>query len=291
MLQLKNLNRRKFLAATALAAGSVSFLGGEGFAESSAVVVVRHDIALARLPRSFDGFTIAQLSDFHYEQFTEKPITEAVAIVNRLAPDLIVLTGDFVTSPLFELPKTLRSAASAAEPCAAILRKLRAREGVYAVLGNHDVAADPGRITRILAGHHIPVLCNRSVALERDGQTMWLVGIDDAFIGHADLAAALRGIPAEETTILLAHEPDFADRAALLPIDLQLSGHSHGGQIWIPGLGAPWLPPLARRYPRGLYQVRDLTLYTNIGIGTIHAPIRLNCPPEVTLLRLRALKG
>jgi predicted MPP superfamily phosphohydrolase len=98
----------------------------------------------------------------------------------------------------------------------------------------------------------------------------------------------LRGIPPVEATILLAHEPDFADEAANYPIDLQLSGHSHGGQIWIPVIGAPWLPPMSRRYPRGLYRVKDLTLYTNMGIGTIHAPIRLNCPPEVTLITLRS---
>jgi predicted MPP superfamily phosphohydrolase len=88
-------------------------------------------------------------------------------------------------------------------------------------------------------------------------------------------------------TILLAHEPDFADEVMFAPVDLQLAGHSHGGQIWIPGIGAPWLPQLARKYPRGLYQLGKLTLYTNLGIGTIRVPVRLNCPPEVTLITLR----
>jgi len=87
---------------------------------------------------------------------------------------------------------------------------------------------------------------------------------------------------------LLVHEPDFADDAALYPVDLQLSGHSHGGQIWLPGIGAPWLPLYARRYPRGLRRIGQLTLYTNLGLGTIRVPIRLNCPPEVTLLTLRS---
>src|SRR6185312_15178332 len=99
-----------------------------------------------------------------------------------------------------------------------------------------------------------------------------------------DLGAAIEKIPSGETTILLAHEPDFAEEAALNSVDLQLSGHSHGGQIWIPGIGAPWLPPLGRRYPRGMYNVGNLVLYTNIGIGTIRAPIRINCVPEVTLI-------
>jgi predicted MPP superfamily phosphohydrolase len=125
------------------------------------------------------------------------------------------------------------------------------------------------------------------VPLERGTHRLWLAGIDDVLRGRPDLGAAIGKIPANEATILLAHEPDFADEASLLPIDLQLSGHSHGGQIWIPGIGAPWLPPLSRKYPRGLYQIGKLTLYTNIGIGTIRAPIRINCPPEITLITLR----
>ncbi|MBV9182377.1 MAG: metallophosphoesterase [Acidobacteria bacterium] len=291
LFPLNKLNRRNFLFATALAAGGVTGLAGEGFAETHELKVVKLEIPLERLPRSFDGFTIAQLSDFHYELFTAKPISQAVEMVNRLAPDLVALTGDFVTSPLFEGPRSLRKVAALAAPCAAILSKLRARYGVYAVLGNHDVASDSGRITRILADNEIPVLRNRAIALKRRADRIWLVGLDDAFIGRPDLGEALKEVPADEATILLAHEPDFADEAVLLPIDLQLSGHSHGGQVWIPGLGAPWLPPLARKYPRGLYRIRNLTLYTNIGIGTIHAPIRINCPPEITLIRLRALNS
>ena len=99
-----------------------------------------------------------------------------------------------------------------------------------------------------------------------------------------------RLLPFAVVDALLAHEPDFADEASLTPVDLQLSGHSHGGQVWLPGIGAPWLPPLGRRFPRGLYKVGNLTLYTNIGIGTIRAPIRINCPPEITLITLRSKK-
>jgi hypothetical protein len=134
----------------------------------------------------------------------------------------------------------------------------------------------------------MPVLANRAVPLERGKDRIWLAGVDDVLKGRPDLAMALAGIPASECTILLAHEPDFADEASVMAVDLQLSGHSHGGQIWLPGLGAPWLPPLARRYPRGLYKIRETTLYTNVGLGTIHAPVRLNCPPEITLITLRS---
>jgi predicted MPP superfamily phosphohydrolase len=146
----------------------------------------------------------------------------------------------------------------------------------------------PGRIIRTLEESGIRVLRNQSVPLQRGHDRIWLAGIDDLLRGQPDAGATISSIPENETTILLAHEPDFADDAALMPIDLQLSGHSHGGQIWIPGIGAPWLPPMARVYPRGIHRIRNLTLYTNIGIGTIRAPIRINCPPEITLITLRS---
>ena len=282
------LTRRKFLYTGLLAAAGATALGLDGFIESYRPDVVKLEISLARLPESFDGFTIAQLSDFHYEDyFSAVPIRKAVQIVNGLKPDLIVLTGDFVTVPLFGGRAAKIRAANSAVPCAEILCGLQAPMGKFAVLGNHDVQAGSARITGMLADQQIPILRNQAVPLERDTDRLWLIGVDDALRGEPDLGAAIRHIPDNHGRILLAHEPDFADESSLLPIDLQLSGHSHGGQIWIPGIGAPWLPPLSRKYPRGLYQVGNLTLYTNIGIGTVRAPIRINCPPEITLITLR----
>jgi predicted MPP superfamily phosphohydrolase len=283
------LSRRKFLWTGAVAAAGVAVTSGRGFSESNHPQVTRLEIPLARLPQAFDGVTIAQLSDFHYEgHFSEVPIRKAVETVNGLHPDLIVLTGDFVTVPLLDGSRNVRRFAQTAEPCARILQDLQAPLGKFAVLGNHDCASDPARVTRAMLDHRIPVLLNRSVPLERGSGRIWLAGIDDALEGRPDVGLALETIPQEDLIVLLAHEPDFADEASLTPVDLQLSGHSHGGQVWIPGIGAPWLPPLARRYPRGLYKVGNLTLYTNIGIGTIRVPIRINCPPEITLITLRA---
>jgi predicted MPP superfamily phosphohydrolase len=165
---------------------------------------------------------------------------------------------------------------------------LRARLGVFAILGNHDVASVPDFITECLENHGIRVLRNTSLPIEQGKARFWLAGIDDVMQGVPDLSRTLTSIPKEETVVLLSHEPDFADEAALHPIDLQLSGHSHGGQIWLPIIGAPWLPPYAQKYPRGKYQVGRLTLYTNIGLGTIRVPMRLNCTPEITLFTLRA---
>src|SRR5438128_7131075 len=241
-------------------------LGLDGYSESNHVQLRRIEIPLARLPGAFDGFTIAQLSDFHYEpEFSLRPIRKAVEMVNGLRPDLIALTGDFVTVPMFHYRarSSIRSALTA-EPCAELLRPLHAAMGKFAVLGNHDVASHSAIVAGALHTHGIPVLANRSVPIERGSSRIWLAGTDDVLEGRPDLGATLRGIPANETVIVLAHEPDFADVAALNAIDLQLSGHSHGGQVWIPGVGAPWLPALARKYPRGVHQVGRLTLYTNI---------------------------
>jgi uncharacterized protein len=284
----EKLSRRKFLYTGAIAATGVAVAGAWGFSESNHPQVTRLEIPLARLPRAFDGFTIAQLSDFHYDdRFSTTPIRKAVEIVNGLHPELIVLTGDFVTVPVL-VEGNVRRFAEAAEPCARLLKDLRAPMGRFAVLGNHDGGSDPVRVARALRDHGMPVLINRAVPLVRGKDRIWLAGIDDVLEGRPDVALALENIPSAELTILLAHEPDFADEASLTPVDLQLSGHSHGGQVWIPGIGAPWLPLLARRYPRGLYKVGNLTLYTNLGLGTIHAPVRINCPPEITLITLRS---
>jgi uncharacterized protein len=284
--------RRTFLqvAAGVAAIGTLALGEDAIILEPNRPILVAMEISLARLPAAFDGFTIAQLSDFHYnEHFSAVPLRAAIEIVNNLHPDLIVLTGDFVTVPMFHRRfHTGKRAASAAEPCATLLAQLHPRIGVVSVLGNHDVDSDAPRIIETLHSHGLPVLRNRSIPIERGGARVWICGLDSVWEGKPDLDLALHGVPSNELVVLLVHEPDFANKAALHPVDLQLSGHSHGGQIWLPGIGAPWLPLFARKYPRGLYRVGPLTLYTNIGLGTIRVPIRLNCPPEVTLFTLRS---
>lgn len=252
--------------------------------------LIRLDVPLARLPAALDGFTIAQLSDFHYDDhFSVIPITKAVNIVNSLSPDVIALTGDFVTVPaLSDYLHNEKKGADAAEPCAAVLSKLRARHGVFAILGNHDHDSDPERIIAAFLAQGIPTLRNSSAAIETSNGRIWVSGVDDVLTGKPEMEATLKGIPRDEPVVLLSHEPDFADHASTYPVDLQLSGHSHGGQISFPLIGPPFLPDLAKKYPRGLYHVGPLTLYTNIGLGTIRIPARLNCPPEITLFTLRA---
>jgi predicted MPP superfamily phosphohydrolase len=247
---------------------------------------MRQHFWLSRWPAQMNGFTIALLSDFHYDPyFSVHPLHAAVPMVNSLHPDLIVLTGDFVSAPLIG---SHAEAALDAEPCARLLHQMRAPQGLWAVLGNHDFETDPLHVTRALQAESIRTLANQSIAIERNGGRFWLAGINDVISGTADLGKTLRGIPPSEPVVLLAHEPDFADVACRFPVDLQLSGHSHGGQVRLPLLPALYLPEMARKYVLGSYRVGKMSLYTNAGLGTVTIPVRLNCPPEITLLMLHS---
>jgi predicted MPP superfamily phosphohydrolase len=115
--------------------------------------------------------------------------------------------------------------------------------------------------------------------------------VDDVLGKAARLDRTLRNVPKDEPVVLMVHEPDYADKVARYPVDLQLSGHSHGGQVRVPLVGPLYLPELARKYVWGLYKVGELTLYTNAGLGTVQIPVRFNCAPEITLLSIRRAVG
>jgi predicted MPP superfamily phosphohydrolase len=284
--------RRQFLRAAAITGvAGVAVAAGDGvLLAPNHPRIVRREIRLRRWPQRLEGFTIAVLSDFHYDPyFSVHPLETAIAMVNSLKPDLIALGGDFVSMPL--VGGSYPNAASHAEPCAALLAKMNAPEGLWAVLGNHDFNTDPRHVTHALEAQGITVLANRAVAISRQGARFWLAGVNDVLSETADLGQTVRGIPEGEATVLLAHEPDYADFVAQYPVDLQISGHSHGGQVRLPLLPPLFLPELARKYFLGLYQIGSLTLYTNAGIGTVGVPVRLNCPPEITLITLRSLEN
>jgi uncharacterized protein len=278
------ISRRKFLGLSAVAGAGA--LAADGILlEPNLPRLVQKDIVLSRWPARLDGFRIALLSDFHYDPvFSLHPIRTAVEMINGLGPDLIVLTGDFVSAP--PVGRSAKAAA-AAEPCAQLLAGLHAPHGVWAVLGNHDVVTDWRRVVNALRTARIQVLQNASAAIEKDGGRFWLAGVDDVLEQRADLQRTLQAVSAGEATVLLAHEPDYADYVANYPVDLQLSGHTHGGQIRLPFMRPLYLPELAKKYIIGMHQIRALTLYTNVGIGTVGIPVRINCRPEVTLFTLR----
>jgi uncharacterized protein len=283
------LTRRHFLTSSLLGAAGLAAIGaGALYRDTTGLQVTRLEIRLQRLPRHFDGLRIVQLSDFHYDRYVDiRVITSAVHLTNQLQPDLVVLTGDFVTQGPFA-GQYDPPAAHDAEPCSQILAPLRPRLGVFVVLGNHDYYTDPELVSEILRSRGFHVLRNQSFDLELDGARLWLAGLNDAVAGADDLELALQKIPASEAVVLLAHEPDSADWVPPGRVDLQLSGHSHGGQIVLPVIGPPYLPPLGRKYPWGLRHLGPLTLYTNRGLGTITLPFRFNSPPELTLFTLRS---
>lgn len=285
-------SRRAFFRAGLGAAAGVLAIGADATVwEPNRPRVERVEIPLRRLPAAWDGFRVVQLSDLHYDDyFSVIPLRASLDIIKDLQPDLIVLTGDFVTAPEFRKRHfdPVKVATSIAEPCAQLLAQLHARMGMFAVLGNHDASCAPSRIAEILKARGITVLRNQASPLEQQGSRLWLVGVDDVMEGLDDIALAMKRVPPDEPALLLVHEPDFALTAAHYPVDLQMSGHSHGGQVRVPFIGAPWLPPFGRKFPMGLYNVDNLTLYTNVGLGTIRIPVRWNCPPEITLFTLRA---
>ncbi len=240
--------------------------------ETKWLVVEQVQIPLKNLKPALEGFKIVQISDIHLHPHTQIDfVQKAVTMANARQPDLIVLTGDYV----------LQSADSIFE-LAPVLASLNAKYGVFTILGNHDLWTNAAVVRTGLAEVGFPLLHNEGVALDIGRETIYLAGVDDGWSGRPDLKAALDKAPADALTILLAHEPDLADTFSLDGrVSLQLSGHSHGGQVRLPGLGAPILPYLGQKYDQGLYKVNDMWLYTNRGIGLL-LPIRINCPPEIT---------
>ncbi len=240
------------------------------------LTIEHHQIHLRRLPRELDGFRIVQLSDIHHSPFTSREqIERAVATANNLQPDIVALTGDYVSKER-----------EYAAPCAELLGTLRARYGVYAVLGNHDHWTDAALITDLFRAEGITVLVNQGMRFENKGASFWLAGVDDTMVGLEDLPLALAGSSDDEFKLLLAHNPIILRRAARAGVDLVLSGHTHGGQVSLrPERNASGRP--RRRVLKGLVGLGNTQIYVTRGLGTVVLPVRFGCPPEVSLLELR----
>jgi predicted MPP superfamily phosphohydrolase len=284
----RSISRRAFLLAlrNLFGALSLSSLAGSGYAwwlEPRWLAVERVTIPLPRLPRAFENFTIAQLSDLHLGPVIQpEHIHAAVERTLALKPDLIALTGDYVSD--------LRNGEAGQVTDA--LSRLQAPHGVFGVLGNHDWWTDAATVADAVTRAGVILLRNQHLAVRRGGEALYLTGVDDFWEGHADLGRALAGIPDGAAIVLLAHEPDYALRASRhMRIGLQLSGHSHGGQVRLPFIGPLALPPHGQRFPAGLYTVEEMLLYTNRGLGMVRPAVRFNCRPEITLFTLRSLEA
>ncbi len=274
-------SRRRFLRRALIAGGATLGTGTlwSIFGERTWLTARRVSVPIPDLPAFLDGFTIAHLSDLHRGPFiSEEQVREAAGLAMAYAPDMVVLTGDHVSLKA----KYAKSAVSA-------LASLKAEYGVYGVLGNHEYWTDEiERVTQTYRDAGIEVLINESVAVAVGGTAWWLCGLDDMWEGAPDLERTLADVPDEAFKILLCHEPDYADEAAKHGIPLQLSGHSHGGQVRLPGIGPVRLPVYAWKYPYGLQRVGPSAtqVYTTSGVGVTFPPIRINCRPEVAIIRL-----
>jgi len=270
------LNRREFLKVGGLAVGAGLITATSYLAindESQDPVVDRIPLAIKNLHPALEGFTIVQITDVHLYPMTQPDLVEkSVIMANELNPDLVVLTGDYVWQKL-----------AAIDELAPILSGLNAKYGVFSTLGNHDYWLDADVITAVMESAGLPILINQGLSIQHGKSTIYIAGLDDGWSGNPDLNKTLHRADSAEPVILLCHEPDLADRYSLDGrVNVQLSGHTHGGQIRIPGFGALILPYLGRKYDLGLYRVNDMLLYTNRGIGVISEPVRLNCPPEIS---------
>lgn len=276
----RRLTRRSFLALSAASVGGLALYAGE--ISRHELSVEQLTIQLPRLPDAFRAMRIVQISDFHYAEFTEAFfLREMVERVNRLRPDMVLLTGDFVSFAPMPVSFARRCAPRCAEILSAIECPLR-----YASLGNHDYVVGPQYVAKPLEEYGIPVLINSSIALERDGQRLWLAGLGSACENGADPARAIPRAAAKEPIILMAHEPDILPDIARYNVDLMLSGHTHGGQVRIPFIPPFHLPDFGKRYVEGLFRYGPTQLYVNRGIGAVGVPFRFRCPPEITVITL-----
>jgi hypothetical protein len=275
-------SRRKFFR-TIFYGGFGSSIAGLTYArelEPERVQVCDVPLTLPRLASSFDGYRVAQISDIHMDHWmTQSRLARIVEQVNTQKADLIALTGDFITRDVRRYVDHLVPA----------LHPLSAPDGVVAILGNHDYWSGAKEVRQVIRRCGMKELKNEILTLRRGKDQFHIAGVDDVWAGKPDLDGVLGKLPKDGAAMLLAHEPDFADVSAKTGrFDLQISGHSHGGQVRLPGYGALRLPYWGRKYPCGLYRIGEMQLYTNRGLGMVGPHIRFNCRPEITIFTLHS---
>ena len=284
------LSRRDFLKVLGVAALDFFLLaiGGVGYGflmEPNQFKVETVRLKLPRLARSFSGLRVAQISDIHMGGWMNGKRLQRVAdLVIDQKPDLLLITGDFLIGhDALHIPQ------QSIQDLILELSRLSSSFPTFAVLGNHDYWTDVETVRHILTSSGTTDLTNAVSTLKRGEDSLHICGVDDIWEGDARLDDVISQLGDGGPAILMAHEPDFADTSASTGrFDLQLSGHTHGGQVVLPFIGPPILPHLGRKYPSGLYQVGEMIQYTNRGVGMARLPIRINCPPEITLFVLES---
>jgi predicted MPP superfamily phosphohydrolase len=271
------MTRRKFIKLAGL--GTVVVAGGYAVLEAKWCRVTRVSLAVPRLPAPFEGMTVAFLSDIHHGPFTPRSyVRDVVARTNALQPDIVALGGDYVHSaPEYIVPGVEE------------LEKLKGKLGRFAVLGNHDHWEDAPMTKSALASAGIVEVTNTGSWVERGNARLRICGVGDLWTDHQDLDAALGSATDDDAVILLSHNPDYAETLTDRRVGLVLSGHTHGGQVIIPGFGAPVVPSkYGQKYLRGLVQGPSCRVFVTRGVGTVGPPVRFACRPEIVLLTLHA---
>jgi len=283
----KKITRRSFLKRTFSSFLAMIGIGGGGYyyaheIEPKLLDVTDYKISNKKIPLSFHNFKIVQFSDTHLGfQYNASQLQKLVQKINTLKPDVIFFTGDLMDTPnkYGEISQVI-----------SILKELKAPFGKFAIYGNHDHGGYGSNIYKnaIEESGFTLLLNSHSVIQKKDGSKIYVVGIDDAMLGNPNIEKALAGVQPDSYKILLSHAPDLADDAASYNFQLQLSGHSHGGQIKIPFFGALVKVPFAEKYHEGFYEIGDtpLELYVNRGIGTTRLPFRFLSKPELTVFTL-----
>ncbi|TLD41631.1 MAG: hypothetical protein JETT_2118 [Candidatus Jettenia ecosi] len=269
------ISRRTFMQSAFCHIAVAASLGGYSrLLEPRWVEINDITIKINALPKRFEGMTIAQLSDIHHGKYVPREfIRRCVRKVNALSPDIIVLTGDYIhNSDNFLLP------------VAKELAELQAKEGIFAVVGNHD---NKGSASDALRKKGIHVLINRHIPLYRKKDYIFIAGIDDLWEGEVNLGTTLNGMD-NKPKILLSHNPDIMEMIQHRDIDFVIAGHTHGGQVNLPFYGSlVTSSKFCIRYASGLFREGKTIMYVNKGIGTSCLPIRFCARPEITLFTLR----
>lgn len=273
---------RRGLLQLAAGAGVVAMTGGLLDAmviEPRWLQLNRVEIPVPKLPRAWDGLKLAHLSDTHLGRFTGIGLLqEAVAMANAEKPDMVMLTGDYVSRTNAVTPELSQT-----------LSMLRAPLGVAACLGNHDYWTDVEQVKQSIRQAGIRMLVNARFLMYRNGEPLCVAGVDDPLTGQPDIVSALAGVPDDVCRIVLCHNPDYITEVPPnIPVNLMLCGHTHGGQANLPFLGPIKMGIQARKYARGLVTDPPFPVYTSVGIGTVLMPIRFRCRPEVAILTLRS---
>lgn len=237
------------------------------------------EVTIPQLPSVFHYYCIVHISDIHYGQWiSSNRLGGVVDLINKNNPDLIAITGDFVSYLIND---------SIEEMMVEQLKRLKPRDATVGVLGNHDHWTGAERIRKILKKSNIYDISNNVYTIRKGDSSLNIAGVDSVTAKKDRFDLVLKKMSFDGPAILLAHEPDFAVKsAATKRFNLQLSGHSHGGQFVIPLLGTPVRGNLFMKYPLGKYKIGDMVQYTNRGLGTNGYWVRINCPPEIAVISL-----